>query len=108
MRRKSSLLGAAFLFVLASLGTGCKSKAEKICQNLATMLDGESPDKPLTAADRAQCASDIQRELEGCENAETIAACYLEAKSLDAVQTCQSKCAKKVGKPAKPAASKAE
>lgn len=78
-----------------TLLVGCKSKPEKICANLAELIAKESPDKKPTPEDKARCLSDIQIELDQCENAETITACYVEAKTLDAIATCESKCQKK-------------
>ncbi len=85
----------AGMTLLAGSLVGCKSKPEKICANLAELIAKESPDKKVTAEDQARCLTDIKLELDRCENAETITSCYVEAKTLDAIATCESKCQKK-------------
>ncbi len=100
MGRTSARL-AAVLLAASPLLAGCKSKPEKICQHLEEILfepaAGASVEKGKTSPEeKARCVADIQRELDQCENAETIASCYVEARTLDAIATCESKCQKKL------------
>lgn len=94
--------------VALALGvSGCKSKPDKICANLEALVRKEAPETPLDAEEKAKCATDVQQELDACENADTIAACYLDAKTLDDIPRCQAKCAKRLTKPAPRASSSA-
>jgi len=104
MRRDVGLL-AAVLVAALPLASGCKSKPDKICANLEAIIAKEAPEKPLSTEDRAKCVADIQAELDQCQNVDTIAACYAEATSIDAIATCESKCQRKPGKPARPRSS---
>jgi hypothetical protein len=101
------VIASAVTLALAAGASGCKSKPQKICANLEAIMAKEEPSKKLTAQETASCVADIELELAQCENAETIAACYVEATTLDAVATCESKCQKKPAARVKPGGSAA-
>jgi|MudIll2142460700_1097286.scaffolds.fasta_scaffold898344_2 polyhydroxyalkanoate synthesis regulator phasin len=88
---KLSVLFVAIVLAFAfALGTGCKSKEEKVCNHLINTI---KIDEGKYSAD--ECKKDVDKLKEKCKNPDVVFDCTLEAKNEEDVGKCWDKCEKK-------------